>query len=666
MITISDIENGFVINFKKRPVITHSKNRPCVSLGEGKGRFKMSHGSFKIKDRVKKRQFLKNWKVLENQQDKAVIQFEEILTMTFRVENDRLSISFVNQKRESNRFWFYINADKLEHIYGCGEQYSKLDLKGQKVPIWVEEQGVGRGHDLITLLAEMAYGAGGDWYTTYFPQPTFVSSDNYFCHVDTSAYSLMDFSRKDFHTIHVWDIPERIVLDVKTSATETIESLSDLLGRQPALPDWSHDGIWLGVQGGRDVVQKKLDDARQAGVPVAALWAQDWVGKRITSFGKQLMWDWKYDEETYPDLPSYIQQLNNENVKLLGYINCFLAIEGDLYKEASAKGFLVKKLDGSEYHVHITDFPAAIIDITNPDAREWTKEVIKRNMIGIGLSGWMADFGEYLPTDAVLHSGESAETYHNRYAAEWAKVNMEALVETGTLGKVSFFSRAGYTGSSRYSTNIWAGDQLVNWSMNDGLATVIPAGLSLGFSGIGMYHSDIGGYTTVTWIKRSRELFMRWAEHAAFSPVMRSHEGNRPDVNWQFNSDSETLKHLAKMVQSHVLLKPYILHCQAEYIEKGLPLMRHPYIHYENDEQLHQLQYQYLFGRDMLVAPVYKKGKRKQKVYLPDDTWVHAWTGEEYQGGWYRVKAPLGEPPVFYRKGSEFAETFAKLSGVGG
>jgi len=661
MITISDIENGFVLNFKNRPVITHSKKRPCVSLGEGEAAYKISHGSFKIKDKVKNRKFLKNWKVLENQRQKAVIQFEETLTMTCQVENNRLSVSFVNSDSVQNRFWFYLNADRFEHIYGCGEQYSKLDLKGQKVPIWVEEQGVGRGHDLITFLAELTHGAGGAWYTTYFPQPTFISSNNYYCHVQTSAYSLFDFSKNDFHTLHVWGVPEEIILDVEESAVTTIESLSSLLGRQPALPDWAHNGIWLGVQGGKEVVEGKLKDATSAGVPVAALWAQDWVGKRITSFGKQLMWDWKYDEETYPDLPGYIRELQEKNVQFLGYINCFLAIEGELYREASASGFLVMKHDGSEYHVYITDFPAAIIDITNPDACKWIKNVIKNNMLGVGLAGWMADFGEYLPTDAILHSGESAETYHNRYAADWAKINMEALVETGNLGKVVFFSRAGYTGSSRYSTLIWGGDQLVNWSINDGLASVIPAGISLGFSGIGLYHSDIGGYTTVGWIKRKKELFMRWAEHAAFSPVMRSHEGNRPDVNWQFNSDQETLSHLARMTKAHVLLKPYLLHMQNEYLEKGLPMMRHPYIHYENDQQLHELQYQYLFGRDMMVAPVYRKIKRKQKVYLPDDTWVHAWTGKEYAGGWHRVNAPLGEPPVFYRKGSEFSQTFAKL-----
>ncbi len=276
----------------------------------------------------------------------------------------------------------------------------------------------------------------------------------------------------------------------------------------------------------------------------------------------------------------------------------------------------------------------------------------------------MADFGEYLETDVKLYSGESAELYHNKYPAEWARVNYEALEEAGKLGEIVFFMRAGYTGTSKYSTLVWAGDQLVNWSMHDGLASVIPAGISLGFCGVGYFHSDIGGYTTIGWIKRKKELFMRWAELGAFTAVMRTHEGNRPDVNWQFDGDRETLQHLAKMTKVHTALKPYFEYCKDEYHTDGLPLIRHPYIHYPDDDKLHSLQYQFLLGRDVLVAPVYKP-RKKWKVYLPQDEWVHLWSGKEYSGGWVTVDAPLGQPPVFYRKASQFKTIFKAIQDIG-
>ena len=138
--------------------------------------------------------------------------------------------------------------------------------------------------------------------------------------------------------------------------------------------------------------------------------------------------------------------------------------------------------------------------------------------------------------DGRLHSGESGEKVHNEYPVQWAKVNRDAIEEAGKLGDVVFFMRSGYSGSSRYSTAFWAGDQLVNWSMDDGLATVIPAAISLGFCGVGQFHSDIAGFTTVAWIKRTRELIMRWLDMAVFMPTMRSHEGSRPYDNWQYDS----------------------------------------------------------------------------------------------------------------------------------
>lgn len=264
--------------------------------------------------------------------------------------------------------------------------------------------------------------------------------------------------------------------------------------------------------------------------------------------------------------------------------------------------------------------------------------------------------------DALLYSGEAAELYHNRYPAEWARINREAIAEAGHENDVTFFSRAGFSGSSKYAPLIWAGDQLVNWSLDDGLASVIPAAISMGLSGIGQFHSDIGGYTTVAWIKRSKELFMRWAELSAFSAVMRTHEGNRPDANWQFDSDEETLAHFARMSKVHVKLKPYLRAMLAEYQEKGLPLLRHLWIHYPQDSNVLPLKYQYLCGRDLLVAPVYRRGHKYVRLYLPEDQWVHLWSGKTTCSGWQKVETPFGEPAVFYRAESSWRGTFAEIS----
>ncbi len=665
MIQVHSTDDGFSLSFKGHVVLKHSPDFPCIQVGQGTGQYALECGNFHIKEQLYEKIALQEFEIQEQQQQKVVIRLgkEKHSVVTAEVRENRLEICFTVSNPELNRCWLTLCASETEHIYGCGEQFSVLDLKGKSVPLWVQEKGVGRGKDADPIIAagDMQETDRGDWHTTYYPQPTFVSSDNYFCHAESSSYAIFDFSAPDVHQLHFWQIPEKIIIAKEDSAPAVLQSLTEYLGRQPELPEWVYDGVWLGIQGGTDAVERKLQTTLEAGVKVVAIWAQDWEGKRVTAFGKQLFWDWKYDATLYPDLPEYIRNSNQRGIKFLGYINSFLAIEGELYKEASQKGYLVKKENGEEYHVVATTFPAALLDLSNAEAVAWMKMVIRNNMIGIGLSGWMADYSEYLPTDAALTSGESAELYHNKYPAVWAKLNLEALTEAGKLGEVVFFARSGYTGTSRYATLLWAGDQLVDWSLGDGLATVITASISSGFSGIGFNHCDTGGFTTLGPFKRSKEMFMRWTEMAAFSPIIRTHEGNRPDDNWQFDSDQETLDHFAAMSHLHACLKPYMLEAVKEYTASGLPLMRHPYIHYEYDEVLHTLQYQYLFGRDLMVAPVYESGKTSWKVYLPADRWGFLWNEEEYGQGWHTVEAPSGKPPVFYRLESSFAELFEDI-----
>lgn len=674
MFRVLNSKNRLQIYLEEILLIDHSKERPSIFLGKGYETFDMYHGNFEITDELEERIALRDWRVKENLPEDVIVVFgrdSSTVEVTLYFLEGRMNLKLKSNDPEANRFWIRIKAEPGEHIYGCGEQFSELDLRGRKVPLWVSEQGVGRNkRELLTFFADKFERAGGDWYTTYYPQPTFVSTRKLFCHVNDSHYMKFDFSHDDYHELECWAIPNSIIFGTGRSLLEIIENQSAYLGRQPELPGWSMDGVLLGLQGGTDVVMPKVEEALKRGLKIAAVWIQDWEGKRITSFGKQLMWNWEYDSNMYPDLPALIEKLRNRGIRVMGYVNPFLALEGNLYREASEKGYLVMKSDGSEYHVVITTFPAAIVDITNPEAYVWLKEIIKNNMIGIGLSGWMADFGEYLPTDAVLHSGDDARSFHNRFPQNWAKLNREAVEEAGKLGEVFFFTRAGYTGTTAYSTLMWAGDQMVDWSVDDGLPSVIPAALSLGYSGFGLSHSDTGGYTTIKNIMgnvtRSKELFIRWSSLSAFTPVMRTHEGNRPDDNWQFNSDDETLLHFARMSSVHWKLKPYLMELIRENCERGIPVMRHPLLHYEDDHNLYTMKYQYMLGPDLMVVPVVEEGKKTQEVYLPEGEWIDIWSGREYGPGRYVVDAPLETIPVFYRKKSSYAGLFRELADIGG
>lgn len=658
---------GFTLTFQQRVLIQHTAAAPCLWIGRGKADIEMFRGNFSIKDQLSEKLALTETQIVP--QGKGwLIRFSrgDVAQCTLAITTDaqgRLEMQLRNSDEQNNRMWLRLAAQPEDHVYGCGEQFSYFDLRGKPFPLWTSEQGVGRNKQTyVTWQADCQENAGGDYYWTFFPQPTFVSSQKYYCHVENSCYMNFDFSAPEFHELAIWQDQAVLRFDCADSYISLLEKLTALLGRQPELPDWVYDGVILGIQGGTEVCQQKLDVMREHGVKVSGIWAQDWEGRRITSFGKRLMWNWRWDSELYPELDKRIPQWKKEGVHFLGYINPYVAIEKELYAEAAEKGYLTKDYDGKDYQVEFGEFYAGVVDLTKPEAYDWYKNVIKKNLIEFGLDGWMADFGEYLPTDTVLHNGIDAEIMHNAWPALWAKCNYDALEECGKLGEILFFMRAGYTGSQKYSVMMWAGDQNVDWSLDDGLASVIPAALSLAMTGHGLHHSDIGGYTTLFEMKRSKELLMRWCEFCAFTPMMRTHEGNRPDDNWQFDHDVETIRQFARMSQVFTSLKPYIKQAVALNAQSGLPVMRPLFLHYEDDAHTYSLKYQYLFGRDLLVAPVHEEGRTDWTLYLPQDSWINLWTGERHSGGAeVTIAAPMGQPPVFYRADSEWAELFASL-----
>jgi alpha-glucosidase len=666
---VSYDNNTLTIQHKNQTVFQHSEQKPSIFLGVGDANYEMYRGNFDITDYVTERLPLRQFSV-ESIDGKEVVTFNfdgkpVIKMLVAETEEGRFKAEFLILDEKFNRFWFRVSATEEEKVYGCGEQLTYFNLRGKSFPLWSSEPGVGRNkNNYVTWLADTKDKAGGDYFNTNYPQPTFVSDKKYFCHLETTAYADFDFTNADFHELQCWDIPEFLLLDVEESFPALVENITGIFGRQPEMPDWVYNGVILGIQGGTDITVEKVAAAKAAGVEVAGAWCQDWQGIKMTSFGKRLQWDWQWNKELYPALDTKIHELKEQGVRFLGYINPYVLEDFPLYNEAQQKGYLATQQDGAKYVVDFGEFYCGVVDFTNPEACEWYKGVIKTNMIDFGLDGWMGDFGEYLPTDCLLSNGVSAEIEHNKWPYRWAKVQHEAIEEAGKTDDILFFMRAGGAGIQGNCHALWGGDQLVDWCIEDGLASVIPAALSSGLMGNGIHHSDIGGYTTLHGLKRSKELFQRWSEMATFTPIMRTHQGNRPSDNHQFDTDAETLSHLARMTKIFKHLKPYIKAAVAENSKVGLPVQRPLFMHYEDDAESYEIKFQYLFGRDLLVAPVYNEGQTVQKLYLPQDAWVHVWTGETFTGGWIEIDAPIGKPAVFYRKASEQVEMLSKIGEI--
>lgn len=558
-----------------------------------------------------------------------------------------------------------------EGHYGFGEQFTYFNQKGRRLPIVASEQGVGRGLQPITLGADLtAGGAGGSWHTSYAGVPHYLTSTLRGLLLSTHDYAIFDMRRDEATVIELHAAPPgepslRGWFLAGDSPLDLITTTTALTGRMRRLPDWIGKGAIVGLQGGTQVVREAVAQLQTEHVPVSALWLQDWVGQRTTSFGKQLWWNWTLDQKRYPDWQKLVGELRAQGIQVMTYVNPFLvdveerraeqgAAYRNLFAEARERGYLVKRHDGSPYLILNTSFSAGLLDLTNPAAYAWMKQVLRSEVIAAGALGWMADFGEAFPFDAVTHQAVDAVAHHNAYPELWAKLNREAIEEAGLGDEATFFSRSAYTQSPRYSTLFWLGDQLVTWDAHDGIKTAVTGLLSSGLSGFSYNHSDIGGYTTINNpianYHRSKELHMRWAELSAFTAVFRTHQGNRPQENWQYNSDPQTLLHFARMARLYACLGPYRQTLVREASEKGWPLVRHPWLHYPDEPAFRDLDSgQMLLGSDLLVAPVLDAGRTQVDVFLPDATWVNARSGQAPGRGRHRVAAPLGQPAVFVR-----------------
>ena len=652
---------SWTIRHEGRAILEHRPLQPCCFVGSGKESVAMYRGNFAIEDFVEERVPLRHCVIQPDGSAMRLSLARDVhsapeLGLLVRATAAGATIEFDRVAPGINRLWWRVRAQRDEHIWGCGEQMSYFDLRGRHFPLWTSEPGVGRDKSThLTWQADVTGKAGGDYFTTNYPQPTYVSSQRYCLHAETTAYADFDFRHAEFHELQFWAVPKRLELFAAPSFVELVSQISTRFGRQPLLPDWVLKGAILGLKNGPEHAERILKLSREHGVAVTALWCEDWVGLRKTSFGNRLFWDWHWNESRYPNARAWVAALKSQNVRFLGYVTPYVCSDGTIYQEALAAGYLATDANGGEYIVDFGEFGCGIVDFTKPAAAEWYgRRVIRQELIDGGLDGWMADFGEYLPIDMKLSSGADPMLMHNAWPTMWAKVNAEAVEQAGRTGDILYFMRAGYTGIQAHCPLLWAGDQSVDFSRHDGLQTVICGALSSGLLGNAYHHSDIGGYTSLFGNRRTPELFQRWAEMAAFTPVMRTHEGNRPAENFQFWQDEGVLAHFARMVRLYVALAPYVRQLCAQAAACGLPLQRPLFLHFENDPQTYAIQDQYLYGEDLLVAPVHEAGRDSWEPYLPAGArWIHLWSAQEFAGGArVKVPAPLGQPPVFVRQGA--------------
>ena len=467
---------------------------------------------------------------------------------------------------------FHLPAEEDEAVFGGGEQYRQVNLRGEHVVNFVSEHIKASTVLEKALLPRFLYREKKHAdIGSYAPMPIFVTDRRRLILFDTTADGYADLTGRQTLRFVFDSCPKSLTLLTGNS----YESLSRLLSRRipnrQYLPGWCYDGMILSAQGGTQQVLDKTFKLLDAGAKISAVWSQDWSGCNRTVMGYQVWWNWEADQKLYPDLKGAIEQLNARGVRFLAYINPYLVKGSRLYDYCKKQGYLITHPDGSIYHIKSTTFDAGMLDLTHPAAVRYIKEtLIGKNMLDLGISGWMADFGEYLPVDCVLHDGDPA-ALHNEWPVLWARINREAIEEYGAKD-VMFFTRSGYLGIQRYAPILWNGDQHTDYTKDYGMPCVMPASFSLAFSGVTMVHCDIGGFFSFMKLKRDAELFIRWMELGTFSLLMRSHESIRPRANAQPYDDA-VIRQTVRLTKLHTALKPYLVQVAAA-AGRGEPALR--------------------------------------------------------------------------------------------
>ncbi len=536
-----------------------------------------------------------------------------------------------------------LDCDDAASFHGFGEQYSVTDQRGNAFRLWLSEQGIGRNPDFPLLPVN------GDLHTTYFPMPYYLDARGFGGLFQTPMPVEVDLcsSDPDAAWFEVQGAVDLIVFSGPTGY-DVIRQLGEEVGRPTQPPAWAWKP-WIGMQGGQDDVAAEVARLEMADVPYSAIWVQDWAGIRPNlkgGFGVE--YRWRTDTDLYPDLPGFVADLHANGKRFLGYANPFIDPDLDHFETMSTGDMLVKTSDGENYVSFAPNGQSAHPDFTAEGTEAYVQSELRAMVEDIGMDGWMSDFGEWSPMDGVIADGSNPVAYHNTFPNYWHAQWRAVMDEVRPDGDFAIFARSGATGVHAVSQIYWIGDQECDFSPYDGLPTVVPAMLNLGLSGIPFVTHDIAGFSGGP---STKELFMRWTELGAFTPIMRTHEGNDKENNWRWESDAETTEHFRRFARIHEALGPELAVLAESAAASGTPMVRHLMLEFPDDPAAVAVSDSFLLGPDLLVAPVVEEGATSRTVVLPTGaTWFHVWTGDTYEGGeTVEIEAPIGTPPVFAR-----------------
>ena len=444
---------------------------------------------------------------------------------------------------------------------------------------------------------------------------------------------------------------------------EVSAALADLTGHAPVMPHWA-TGFWqcrLRYETQEDLlaVARRY---REENIPLSAI-VCDYF--HWTEQG-----DYRFDPRWWPDVKAMTDELHEMGTKLI--VSVWPTVNGasENYWYMKENNLLIRTAKGQD---RVFDFygPQAEIDVTNPATREYVFGKLKENYLDQGVDGFWFDEAEpeIHPEhfdNLLLYAGRGDEV-GLRYPYDYARMAFDGFARLGQVPVTLI--RAAYLGSQKYGALVWSGDIP---STFESLSQQVKAGLHMSVCGVPWWNTDIGGFWGADIESDEfRELIVRWFQFGVFSPVMRLH-GSRvrhgekkrdvkeptgdPNEIWSFGERNYAI--LKDLIFLRERLRPYIETQMRIASEKGYPVMRPMFFDYPDDEVCYTLGEQYLFGDDILFAPIVRRGQTEKEVYLPAGKWIHTKTKEAFAPGWHTVRAAIDEFVAFVRAGAPVLECF--------
>ena len=558
-----------------------------------------------------------------------------------------------------NRVWKRLRDD--DHVYALGEKNGAFDKRGWKL-----------GGYSYTMWNSDTFGYDASTDPIYVSVPFYIVLRHgvaYGVFLDNTYRSNFDIGHQTQGVLSFG--ADGGALDYYfiygPTPKQVIERYTALTGRMALPPMWS-----LGFQQCRysyypeAKVRFIAENFRERKIPADAIWLDIHYQDKYKAF--------TWDRQRFPDPARMISDLRKEGFRVVTIVDPHPKVEKGYfpYDSGIAGDHFVKNPDGSIYEAPVwpsraqdgdtpdwskpSGTPSAFPDFSRPATRAWWGSLYEF-FTKDGVAGIWNDMNEpavfdtptgTMPLD-VRHDNEGSPTdhreIHNVYGMLMTRSTYEGLLKLRPNERPFVLSRASYAGGQRYSA-LWPGDNTSNWAH---LRHSIPLLLGMGLSGFPFVGSDIGGFVD----SPTPELFTRWLQAGVFYPFMRDHTmfGSADQEPWAFGVEYEALNRRA--IELRYQLLPYIYSVMRDASETGLPAMRPLMLEYPEDESTYGIDDEFLFGSDLLVAPVLWEAAKTRGVYLPRGDWYDYWTGAHYTGGkGVDIPVTLASIPMFVRAGA--------------